>query len=61
MPTSKAKQKAVAEYVKEHYDRIEIKVTRGRKNILQVHAANRGESLNAFCNRAIDNQLLRDG
>lgn len=56
----KARQVAVAEYADTHYDRISLRVSKGRKDVLHVHAFGRGESLNAFINRAIDNQLLRD-
>lgn len=60
MPTSKAQQKATAKYVKQNYDRIEIKVPKGRKAELQVHAEQRGESLNAFIGRAIQETVKRD-
>ncbi len=60
MAISKAQQRATANYVRKNYDRIEVKVTKGRKDILQTHAAERGESVNAFINRAIENQLQRD-
>ena len=42
------------------YDRIELKVSKGKKADLQEHAADRGESLNGFVNRAIDNQVAQD-
>ena len=60
MSTSKAQQKATAKYVKQNYDRIEVKVPKGRKTELQAHAAKRGESVNGFINRAIDEQVKRD-
>lgn len=60
MPISKAQQKATAKYVKQNYDRIEIKVPKGRKAELQAHATQRGESLNGFIGRAIDEQVKRD-
>ena len=34
--------------------------TQGKKNTLQAHAADRGESLNGFVNRAIDEAVTRD-
>jgi len=61
MPASKAQQKAVAKYMKENYDRFNLVLPRGRKAELQEHAQQQGESLNAFVNRAIDNQVERDG
>lgn len=60
MPTSKAQQRATAKYVKLNYDRIEVKVPKGRKAELQAHAEQRGESLNGFIGRAIDEQIIRD-
>lgn len=60
MPISKAQQKATAKYVKTKYDRIEIKVVKGRKAELQTHAEQQGESLNGFIGRAIDEQIKRD-
>jgi len=59
-PVSKAQQKAVHKYVKENYDRLNISVPKGRKAELQEHAQQRGESLNGFVNRAIDNQVEQD-
>ena len=47
-------------YIKNNYDRIELKVTKGRKAELQAHAASREESLNSFVNRAIDETVERD-
>ena len=60
MPTTKAGQKAVHKYVKNNYDRLEITVAKGRKAELQEHAAKKGESLNGFVNRAIDEAVERD-
>ena len=61
MAISKAQQRATANYVKKTYDRIEIKVATGRKEIIQAHANQRdGGSLNAFINRAINETMERD-
>lgn len=58
---SKAQQKATANYVKKTYDRIEVKVTKGKKEIIQAHADKLdGGSLNAFINRAITETMERD-
>ena len=62
MAISKAQQRATANYVKKSYDRIEVKVTKGRKEIIQAHANKKdGGSLNAFINRAINETMERDG
>ncbi|MDR2044245.1 MAG: hypothetical protein LBQ15_07750 [Clostridium sp.] len=60
MPQSKAHQKASRKYNEKAYDRIELKVTKGKKTNLQAHAESKGESLNAFVNRAIDETVERD-
>ena len=59
-PASKAAQKAVHKYVREKYDRVELTMPKGKKAELQAHADGRGESLNGFVNRAIDETVERD-
>lgn len=60
MPVSKAQQKAVHKYVKENYDRMEITVPKGQKEIIKAHAEARGESVNGFLNRAVSETMERD-
>lgn len=60
MTVSKAQQKAVQKYVAANYDRIEFKTIKGKKAEYQAHAEKRGESLNQFINRAVDNQIEQD-
>ena len=61
MAISKAQQRATANYVKKSYDRIEVKVVKGRKELIQAHADKLdGGSLNAFINRAINETMERD-
>ena len=45
------------EFNKKRYDRINLMVPRGKKEIMQEKAKENGESLNAFINRAIDSLL----
>lgn len=61
MAVSKAQQRATANYVKKSYDRIEVKVVKGKKDTIQAHAEAQSESLNAFINRAITETMERDG
>lgn len=42
------------------YDEIKVRVSKGRKEVIQTHAEACGESVNAFINRAIDNQIAQD-
>ncbi|WP_107630751.1 type II toxin-antitoxin system HicB family antitoxin [Agathobaculum massiliense] len=60
MPASKAQQRATNKYMKANYDRVNLTLPKGRKAELQAHAAQRGESLNGFIGRAIDEQVKRD-
>lgn len=60
MPVSKAQQKAVAKYMKNNYDELKIRVSKGEKDKIKAHAEKNGESLNGFVNRAIDETIKRD-
>ncbi len=60
MPTSKAQQKAVSKYMKNNYDEIKIRTSKGQKDIIKAHAEANGESVNGFINRAIDETMSRD-
>ena len=59
-PASKAQQKAVNKYMKSNYDRVNLVMPKGKKDIIQAHAAQQGESGNAYINRAIDEAMQRD-
>lgn len=60
MPASKAQQKAVSKYMKENYDEIKVRMQKGKKDEIKAHAESKGESVNAFINRAIDEAMERD-
>ena len=55
-----AQTRAKNKYNAKAYDRIALQVKKGRKAILKSHADNRGESLNGFINRAIEETIRRD-
>ena len=59
-PASKAQQKAVNKYMKSNYDRVNLVMPKGKKDIIQAHATQQGESVNAYINRAIDEAMQRD-
>lgn len=42
------------------YDQLPIRVKKGKKSDLQAYVAQRGESLNGFVNRAIEEAIERD-
>lgn len=60
MPASKAQQKAVAKYMKNNYDNFQLRMPKGKKDKIKLHADRNGESLNGFVNRAIDETMERD-
>ena len=60
MPTTKAQQKAVAKYMKENYDEIKILVKKGKKDEIKARALAKGESVNAFINRIIEEALAKE-
>lgn len=60
LSVSEARQRANAKYNKKAYDRLEMKVPKGRKAEILHHAEQQGESLNKFLNRAVENQIAAD-
>lgn len=49
------------DYIAKTYDRINLTIPKGQKNIIKAHAEKHdGGSVNAFINRAITNQMERD-
>ena len=61
MPVSKAQQKAVSKYMKENYDVFQIRMPKGKKDIIKTAAENQGKSVNGFINEAIDEKIGRNG
>ncbi len=60
MAVSKAQQRAQNKWIAKAYDRINLTVPKGKKDTIQAHAEAHSESVNAFINRAIDNQISQD-
>jgi len=60
VPTTKAQQKAVNKYIKNNYDEVKFRVPKGQKETIQRHAAENGESTNAFLTRAVRETMERD-
>ena len=60
MAVSKAQQRAVNKYVKSNYDEVKLRMPKGKKDVIQAHAAQQGESVNAYIKRAIDEAMQRD-
>lgn len=60
MPISEAQKKALRKDKEKAYDRQEVTMKKGKKAVVKAHAEARGESVNAFINRAIDETMERD-
>ena len=57
---SEARIKANNKYGDKAYDRINTAIPKGKKQIIQDHVTLRGETVNGFMNRAIDETLKND-
>lgn len=60
MPRTKAVDRAIKKYDREKVDKIMFRVPKGKKEIVNSHAAEMGESMSSFLNRAIDETMERD-
>ena len=60
MALTEAQKKANAKYIAKAYDRIELKAKKGRKDLIKAHAESKGESINGFVNRAINETMERE-
>ncbi len=60
MAISESQRKAVAKYNAKAYDEIKVRVSKGNKDIIKAHAEGKGESINGFVNRAINETMERD-
>lgn len=61
MAVSKAQQRATNKYISKAYDRVNLTLPKGQKEVVQAHAAALGESVNGFIGRAISEAMERDG
>lgn len=55
-----AQKEATARYNKKAYDRIDVVVKKGQRQIIKDFAANQGKSLNRFICDAIEYQMNKD-
>ena len=60
MPVSKAQQASVNKYVKANYDRINVTMPKGQKDIIKSHAEAQGESVNQYIITSINQRIERD-
>lgn len=57
---SKAKIAANNKYTKENYDRINLAVPKGQKEIIEKHAKIMGKSVNGYIKEAIAEKMQRE-
>ena len=60
MPTSAARIRANQKWDKKAYDKILLRVPKGKKDLIQAHTQKQGLSLNGFISRAIEDAMQRD-
>ena len=60
MALTDAQKRARDKWLTEKVEDIRFRVPKGKKAIIQEHAAKLGESVNAFINRAVDEALAHD-
>ena len=60
MPYNEVQKRATAKWNAKSYDELKIRVRKGRKAELQAYVLARGESLNGFVNRVINEAVERD-
>lgn len=60
LSVSEAQKKATAKYEQQNYDKVLLRLEKGKKEIIKEHAESNNESLNGFINRAIDETMERD-
>ncbi len=61
MAVSKAQQKAQNRWIAKAYDRVNLTLPKGQKEVVQAHATAHSESVNGFIGRAIVETMERDG
>ncbi|MCH5299016.1 MAG: hypothetical protein J1E96_04555 [Ruminococcus sp.] len=57
---TEARKRANEKYNAKTYEEIKVRVYKGEKANIKAHAESKGESLNGFINRAIDETMQRD-
>ena len=57
----KSSTRAKNKYNTENYDNLRIVVPKGKKDKIKAYAESKGESINGFVNRAIDEAMENEG
>lgn len=59
MKQNKSHNRAVNKYIKKHYDRINLTLSKGDKEIIKRVAASRGMSVNGFIKSVLNAEIAR--
>lgn len=59
MPVSEAQKKATAKYEQQNYDKVLLRLEKGRKGEIKAAAEKQEQSLNGFIVSAIDEKINR--
>ena len=60
MTVSKAQKAATAKYEVKVYDKVLVRLPRGKKSEIEAAAKPKGQSVNGFISEAIDEKLRQD-
>ena len=60
MSPSDAQRRAIRKYQQEKLEDVKFRVRKGEKQVIQEHAKQQGESVNAFLTRAVRETMERD-
>ncbi len=52
-------KKYVEKHLKENYDEIKVRVPKGQKDEIKAHAEAKGESVNGYINRLIEEDMKK--
>lgn len=59
MPQSKAHIKATNKYIAKAYDRVNLTLPKGEKEVIKAYAESQGLSLNAYINKLIQEDMQK--
>ncbi|MBS6218699.1 hypothetical protein [Flavonifractor plautii] len=51
---------SIKRYEDKAYDKVLVRMPKGKKEVIQTHADSRSQSVNSFINEAIDEKMERD-
>jgi predicted HicB family RNase H-like nuclease len=60
MPATEAHIRATSKWEKENYDKYQVRLKKGELDKVKAFAASKGESVNGFINRAINEAMGKD-